>query len=45
MVLSFLVGHGLFTLYGFFYLLLGIWWSVRYKKTVISKEEEETAKA
>lgn len=44
-VLSFLVGHGLFTLYGFFYLLLGIWWSVRYKKTVISKEEEETAKA
>lgn len=38
LVLLFLfIGHGLFTIYGFFYLLLGIWWSIRYKKTVVSK--------
>ena len=42
-VLSLLVGHGLFTLYGLFYLLLGIWWSLRYKKTVASKTEQATA--
>lgn len=42
-VLSLLVGHGLFTLYGLFYLLLGIWWSLRYKKTVASKTEPAKA--